>query len=104
MVGAHDLGVQGERLAARYLREHGYTILARNFRFGRREIDIIVARDGHVLSEEDICAHCHELIAGYKVPKQVVFRTEPLPKSGPGKILKTELRTPYWAGEDKGVH
>ncbi len=48
MAGGHDLGVQGERLAARYLREHGYAILARNFRFGRREIDLIVARDGLV--------------------------------------------------------
>ncbi|MGD2217795.1 MAG: YraN family protein [Gemmatimonadales bacterium] len=42
---ANDLGVLGERLAARYLRQHGYTILARNYRFGRREIDLIVARD-----------------------------------------------------------
>ncbi|NIN70933.1 MAG: YraN family protein [Gemmatimonadetes bacterium] len=48
VVAAHDLGVLGERLAARYLREHGYTILARNFRFGHREIDLIVTRDGLV--------------------------------------------------------
>jgi putative endonuclease len=40
-----DLGVLGERLAARHLRKHGYTILARNFRFGHREIDLIVGRD-----------------------------------------------------------
>lgn len=45
MAVANDLGVLGERLAARYLRQHGYTILARNYRFGRREIDLIVARD-----------------------------------------------------------
>jgi putative endonuclease len=40
----HDLGVLGERLAERHLRRHGYTILARNYRFGRREIDLIVRR------------------------------------------------------------
>ncbi len=45
MAAARDLGVLGERLAARHLRENGYTILARNYRFGRREIDLIVARD-----------------------------------------------------------
>jgi putative endonuclease len=45
VAAARDLGVLGERLAARHLRKHGYTILARNYRFGRREIDLIVARD-----------------------------------------------------------
>ena len=45
MAAARDLGVLGERLAARHLRKLGYTILARNYRFGRREIDLIVARD-----------------------------------------------------------
>ena len=36
------------------------------------------------------------LIAGYKVPKSIEFRAEALPKSGPGKVLKRELRAPYW--------
>jgi putative endonuclease len=45
VAAAHDLGVLGERLAARHLRRLGYTILARNYRFGHREIDLIVARD-----------------------------------------------------------
>ncbi len=40
----HELGVRGERLAARYLEAHGYAIVDRNYRFGRREIDLIVRR------------------------------------------------------------
>ncbi len=40
----HDLGVRGERVAASYLTRRGYAILARNYRFGRREVDLIVAR------------------------------------------------------------
>ncbi len=32
------------------------------------------------------------------------FHAEPLPLSGAGKILKTELRKPYWEGHDKQVH
>ena len=39
-----------------------------------------------------------EQIAGYKVPKRIELRAEPLPKSGAGKVLKRELRAPYWEG------
>ena len=41
--------------------------------------------------------------AGYKVPKTVEFRTEPLPLSGAMKVLKRELRPPYWEGRDRAV-
>ena len=43
---------------------------------------------------------CRRHIAEYKVPKDIDFQTEPLPKSGPGKILKRELRAPHWSGRD----
>lgn len=43
------IGASGEKLAAAYLIDQGYTILKRNFRFGKKgEIDII-ALDGEVL-------------------------------------------------------
>ena len=45
-----------------------------------------------------------ESIAGYKVPKSVEFRTEPLPLSGALKPVKVELRAPYWEGHDARVH
>ena len=48
----------------------------------------------------ELIAHCRTAIAGYKVPKQIELRAEPLPKSGAGKVLKRELRAPYWAGRD----
>jgi long-chain acyl-CoA synthetase len=41
--------------------------------------------------------HCRQFIAGYKVPKRIDLALEPLPKSGPGKILKRALREPFWA-------
>jgi len=41
----HDLGRWGEREAERYLTTRGWSVLARNFRDGPREIDLIVARD-----------------------------------------------------------
>ena len=44
------------------------------------------------------------LIAGYKVPKAVTFRDEPLPLSGAMKVLKRELRAPYWADSERAVN
>ena len=53
------------------------------------------AERGEALIAE-LRAHCRQLIAGYKVPKRIDLQTEPLPKSGPGKILKRVLREPFW--------
>ncbi|MEO0494709.1 MAG: fatty-acid--CoA ligase, partial [Actinomycetota bacterium] len=44
-----------------------------------------------------------EHIAGYKIPRSWEFRTEPLPLSGAMKVLKRELRAPYWEGRDRNV-
>lgn len=65
---------------------------------------IVVPRDGAEVTEEEIIAHCRGLIAHYKCPRSVTLRTEPLPLSGAGKILKRELRAPYWQGEAEQVH
>jgi len=64
---------------------------------------IVVPAEGVTLTEEEIVAHAKERIAGYKVPKSVEFRTEALPLSGAMKILKRDLRAPYWKGQDRGV-
>ena len=58
---------------------------------------IVVPKAGRKLHASAIIAHCRSLIAGFKCPRSVDFQTEPLPLSGAGKILKTELRKPYWA-------
>ena len=47
---------------------------------------------------DELRDHCRQLIAGYKVPKAIEVATEPLPKSGPGKILKRVLRDRYLNG------
>jgi len=73
-------------------------------RWGEAVQAIIVPKEGASFTEEDIIAHCKTLIAGYKVPKKVLIQSEPLPKSGPGKILKTELRKPFWADKEKAVN
>jgi long-chain acyl-CoA synthetase len=50
-----------------------------------------------------LIAHCRSMIAGYKLPRSIEFRTEPLPKSGPGKVLKRQLREPFWVDHDGSI-
>ncbi len=63
---------------------------------------VIVRRPGAEATADELIAHCKTLIAGYKAPRSIEF-TEALPLSGAGKILKTKLREPYWAGRDRSV-
>jgi long-chain acyl-CoA synthetase len=55
------------------------------------------------VDSDQLRAHCRTLIAGYKVPKAIELRDEPLPKSAAGKLLKRELRAPYWNGQRAAV-
>ena len=63
---------------------------------------VVVVRPGSSLSEDDIVAFAREHLASYKIPRSVSFQDE-LPKTGSGKILKRELRAPYWAGRTSNV-
>ncbi len=63
----------------------------------------VVVKDGENLSEADIIAHARTHIAGYKCPKSVDFIAA-LPRNPSGKILRRELRAPYWEGKDRGVN
>jgi long-chain acyl-CoA synthetase len=51
----------------------------------------VVLEEGATLTSDDLRAYCKEHLAGYKVPRQIEFRSE-LPKSAVGKILRRELR------------
>ncbi|CCK02934.1 Long-chain-fatty-acid--CoA ligase [Cronobacter sakazakii 701] len=54
-------------------------------------VKIFVVKKEASLTEEALITFCRRHLTGYKVPKQVEFRTE-LPKSNVGKILRRELR------------
>jgi long-chain acyl-CoA synthetase len=70
-------------------------------RWGEAVHAVVVPRDAVTAGE--LIAWCQEAIAGYKVPKAIDLRVEPLPKSGAGKVLKRELRAPFWAGREAAV-
>jgi len=65
---------------------------------------VVVVGEDSTVTEVEIIDHTREWIAGFKVPKSVEIRTEPLPLSGAMKVLKRELREPYWAGRDRAVN
>jgi long-chain acyl-CoA synthetase len=65
-------------------------------RWGEAVYAVVVPRAD--VTADDLVRHCRQAIAGYKVPKQIELRAEPLPKSGAGKVLKRELRESHWQG------
>jgi fatty-acyl-CoA synthase len=54
-------------------------------------VAIVVVKDGHTLTQEDVQAHCGSTLASFKSPKRVLFAAA-LPKNPSGKILKRQLR------------
>jgi fatty-acyl-CoA synthase/long-chain acyl-CoA synthetase len=56
---------------------------------------VIVAADGAALTDEEVQSYAREHLAGYKIPRSIEWIDE-LPKTGSGKVLKRELRKPYW--------
>ncbi len=64
----------------------------------------IILKDGRTATEEEIIQHCKTLIANYKCPRSVKFRTKPFPISGAGKLLKREVRKIYWEGKERAIN
>ncbi|WP_158968744.1 long-chain-fatty-acid--CoA ligase [Chachezhania sediminis] len=72
-------------------------------KWGEEVHAIVILKQGAQTSTEELIAHCHTLIAGYKCPRSITYRTEPFPLSGANKVLKTELRKPFWEGRDRQI-
>lgn len=72
-------------------------------KWGERVHAIVVPREGAALTEDAVQAWARSKIAGYKVPRSVLVQSDRLPLSGAGKVLKNELRAPYWAGRAKRI-
>ncbi|MFN8629312.1 MAG: long-chain-fatty-acid--CoA ligase [Chloroflexota bacterium] len=78
-------------------------VAAPDEKFGEAPVAIVVLKPGATAGEKELKAHCKERLARFKVPREFHFR-ESLPKGGTGKILKAELREPFWAGLSERVH
>jgi len=68
-------------------------------------VTALVVTDGVTdgVTDEEIIAHCHGSLAGFKCPKRVEFVAS-LPRTATGKLQKFKLREPYWAGYERNVH
>ena len=71
-------------------------------RWGETVKAVVVARDAGV-TEADLIAFTRERLAHYKCPTSVDFIAE-LPRNPSGKVLKRQLREPYWAGRDRLIN
>lgn len=72
-------------------------------RWGERVHAVVVKRPGHDVTDNDLLVFARERLAGYKVPRSVEFADD-LPKNATGKILKKDLREPYWAGAERSIN
>ena len=73
-----------------------------NEEWGESVHAVVVLREGATMTEQQVIEHCREHLAGYKIPRSVTWSPE-LPKTGSGKILKRDLRAPFWAGRASKV-
>ena len=73
-------------------------------KWGESIHSIVILKPHASATEDDIIKHCHNLIAGYKCPRSIEFRAEPMPLSAAGKVLKKDLRAPYWEGRERNVN
>ncbi len=71
-------------------------------RWGEEVKAVIVALPGHSPTAQSVIEWARSRIAGYKAPKSVDV-IEALPRNASGKVLRRELRAPYWAGRDRQV-
>ena len=64
---------------------------------------IVVKKPATQVTPEELTAFARQRIAGYKVPRSIDF-VDALPRTPTGKILKRELRKPFWVGQERQVH
>jgi acyl-coenzyme A synthetase/AMP-(fatty) acid ligase len=78
-------------------------VAAPDEKWGEVPVAIVALKEGAEATVKELIAHCRKHLAPFKVPRRIEFRDQ-LPKGGTGKILKAELREPFWAGMERRVH
>ncbi|MCW2774541.1 MAG: long-chain-fatty-acid--CoA ligase [Nocardioides sp.] len=71
-------------------------------RWGETVKAVVSLTPGTQAAEDELIAYCREHLAHFKCPRSVDI-VDALPRNPTGKILKRELRAPYWEGRDRSV-
>ena len=71
-------------------------------KFGEALLAVVVLKPGSSLTAEEMVEFCRDKIAGYKIPRRLEIVTE-LPRNPSGKILKKNLREPYWQNAERAI-
>jgi acyl-CoA synthetase (AMP-forming)/AMP-acid ligase II len=72
-------------------------------RWGESPLAFVVRRSGSALTADEVVTHCRSRLASYKCPRRVEF-VDTLPRNATGKVLKFELREPFWKGRQRSVN
>ena len=72
-------------------------------KWGEIPVAIVVLKDGQKLTADELLCFLQQRLAKFKLPRDIEFSKEPLPKTGTGKIVKRTLREAYWQGKSKRV-
>jgi len=72
-------------------------------RWGETVKALVVRTPGTTTTEADLIAFTRDRLAGYKCPTSVDW-IDVLPRNPSGKVLKRDLREPYWRDHDRAVH
>ncbi len=72
-------------------------------RWGETVKAVVVKAEGVEVTPQEIIAFARERLAGFKCPTSVDF-AEVLPRNPSGKLLKRELREPYWDGRERNIN
>lgn len=72
-------------------------------RWGETPMAVVTVSDPNAVSADELIELCRERLGSYKKPSAVRITTEALPKSVVGKLLRKQLREPYWEGHERRV-
>ncbi|MGB8645575.1 MAG: long-chain-fatty-acid--CoA ligase [Anaerolineae bacterium] len=78
-------------------------VAAPDEKWGEVPVAVVSLKPGAQATADELMACAREKLPVFMVPKRIEFRDQ-LPKGGTGKILKAEIRQPYWVGRDKHVN
>jgi len=70
--------------------------------FGEQVLAVCEINPDAAPEQDELLEFCRTELAGYKLPRQMTF-VEALPRNPMGKVLKNELRMPYWEGRERKI-